>query len=61
MQSSLIKLCYQCRFAFVLDGAVNLTDGSGVLIKELHPDGFAFFPAGDVHRQALRAYMREQE
>lgn len=37
------------RFAFVLDGAVNLTSGRGNTVSELHPDSYAFFPAGDQH------------
>lgn len=41
-----------CRFVFVLDGAVNLTDSKGAVLQELHPDSYAFFPAGDQHRQA---------
>jgi len=37
------------RFAFVLDGAVNLTSGRGSVVTQLHPDSYAFFPAGDQH------------
>ena len=29
-----------------------MTSSSGKLIEELHPDSYAFFPAGDQNRQA---------
>lgn len=37
------------RFAFVLDGAANLTTTRGSLVTQLHPDSFSYFPAGDQH------------
>ena len=35
-----------CRFAFVLDGSLNVTDSSGWTKAELHSDDYAFIPAG---------------
>ena len=50
LKAALKDKCH--RFVFILDGAANLTSSSGKLVEELHPDSYAFFPAGDQHRQA---------
>lgn len=41
----------RCRFAFILDGAANVTGSSGEVVAELFTSHYAFFPPEDTHRQ----------